>query len=100
MTNVLNRTFGQIMDFIQVIWIFQLMLNGRNGNLIMRSIFLILISRTREHRTLCFGTELEFGSQKTQYWMQLIQKIKKVYTGKLTYAANWDDFDKVPFGKS
>jgi hypothetical protein len=29
-------------------------------------------------------------------WSQLIKKIKKS-TSKLTYAANWDDFDKVPF---
>jgi hypothetical protein len=27
-------------------------------------------------------------------------KIRKIYTGKLTYAANWDDFDKVPFGRN
>jgi hypothetical protein len=26
-------------------------------------------------------------------------EIRKIYTGKLTYAANWDDFDKVPFWK-
>jgi hypothetical protein len=29
--------------------------------------------------------------------MQLIQKIKKIYSGKLTYAANWD-FETIPFG--
>lgn len=46
----------------------------------------------------CFGTELGNSvSKRPTYWIQLIRKIKKVYTGKLTYAANWDDFDKVPF---
>lgn len=46
----------------------------------------------------CFGTELGNSvSKRPEYWNQLIQKIKKIYTGKLTYAANWDDFDKVPF---
>jgi hypothetical protein len=30
--------------------------------------------------------------------MQLIQKIKKIYSGKLTYAANWDSFETIPFG--
>ncbi|MBG6109709.1 hypothetical protein H4V97_003061 [Flavobacterium sp. CG_23.5] len=46
----------------------------------------------------CFGTELGNSVEKRpKYWLQLIQKIKKIYSGKLTYAANWDDFDKVPF---
>ncbi|NRS90601.1 hypothetical protein HNQ02_003547 [Flavobacterium sp. 7E] len=46
----------------------------------------------------CFATELGNAiAKRPTYWNQLIQKIKKVYTGKLTYAANWDDFDKVPF---
>jgi hypothetical protein len=30
--------------------------------------------------------------------MQLIQKIRKIYSGKLTYAANWDSFETIPFG--
>ena len=29
----------------------------------------------------------------------MILKIKAVYKGKLTYSANWDDWDKVPFWK-
>lgn len=46
----------------------------------------------------CFGTELGNSvAKRPEYWLQLIQKIKKIYSGKLTYAANWDDFDKVPF---
>lgn len=46
----------------------------------------------------CFGTELGNAvAKRPHYWLQLIQKIRKIYTGKLTYAANWDDFDKVPF---
>ena len=46
----------------------------------------------------CFGTELGNAvAKRPDYWSQLIQKIRKIYSGKLTYAANWDDFDKVPF---
>ncbi|MFT4575186.1 MAG: hypothetical protein ACI9SI_000085 [Polaribacter sp.] len=49
---------------------------------------------------LCIGTELEkFVAQRPEYWSQLILKIKKVYKGKLTYAANWDEFKRVPFWK-
>ncbi|MBX2892883.1 MAG: hypothetical protein KF734_18285 [Saprospiraceae bacterium] len=46
----------------------------------------------------CIGTEFNAAiQQRPQYWHQLIQKIKKTYKGKLTYSANWDDWDKVPF---
>ncbi|MCG9792234.1 glycoside hydrolase family 113 [Flavobacterium algicola] len=46
----------------------------------------------------CFGTELRNPiAKRPQYWLQLVSKIKKIYTGKLTYASNWDDFDSVPF---
>ncbi len=49
----------------------------------------------------CIGTELEkFVLQRPRYWQQLIKKIKKIYSGKLTYAANWDEFKRVPFWKS
>ena len=40
---------------------------------------------------LCIGTELEqFVINRPEYWLELIQEIKKVYSGKLTYASNWN----------
>jgi len=46
----------------------------------------------------CIGTELErFITNRTPFWMSLIQKIKAIYKGKLTYAANWDEFKRTPF---
>ena len=46
----------------------------------------------------CIGTELEnFVISRPKYWKQLIKEIRKVYGGKLTYAANWDEFKRVPF---
>ncbi len=49
---------------------------------------------------LCIGTELEqFVVNRPEYWKDLIAKIKAVYTGKLTYAANWDEYKRVPFWK-
>lgn len=46
----------------------------------------------------CIGTELEkFVKNRPEYWRNLILKIKKVYRGKLTYAANWDEFKRVQF---
>ena len=47
---------------------------------------------------LCIGTELEnFIKERPSYWSDLIAEIKKVYTGKLTYAANWDEYKRTPF---
>lgn len=46
----------------------------------------------------CIGTELErFIVNRTPYWLDLIEKIKSVYKGRLTYAANWDEFKRTPF---
>ncbi|MDB4292645.1 glycoside hydrolase [Maribacter sp.] len=46
----------------------------------------------------CIGTELEqFVSNRPEFWSSLIVKIKEVYQGKLTYAANWDEYTRTPF---
>jgi hypothetical protein len=46
----------------------------------------------------CIGTEIRHSTQKDpQFWKKLISKIRAIYKGKLTYAANWDDYDKVTF---
>lgn len=44
----------------------------------------------------CIGTELyNFVNARPDFWRQLISKVKTVYSGKLTYAENWDKVDKV-----
>lgn len=46
----------------------------------------------------CIGTELEkFIENRPEFWSSLIKKIKAKYKGKLTYAANWDEFKRTPF---
>lgn len=46
----------------------------------------------------CIGTELElFIKYRPKYWSLLIEKIKSIYQGKLTYAANWDEYRRTPF---
>jgi len=48
----------------------------------------------------CIGTELEqFIIHRPDYWNDLIAEIKTIYKGKLTYAANWDEYKRVPFWK-
>ena len=39
----------------------------------------------------------EFVKQRPDYWSNLIKEIKKVDKRKLTYAANWDEYKRVPF---
>jgi len=40
----------------------------------------------------CVGTELRSSLEnKSQEWIALIKDIRQVYSGKLTYASNWDD---------
>ena len=47
---------------------------------------------------LCIGTELEeFVLNRPNYWQKLIKEIREVYKGKLTYAANWDEFKRITF---
>ena len=45
------------------------------------------------------GTELEATtfSAWTHRWQQVIDKIKEVYSGVLTYSANWTEYKEVPF---
>ncbi|MEL6813132.1 MAG: hypothetical protein AAFP76_17565 [Bacteroidota bacterium] len=47
----------------------------------------------------CIGTELKTSvTQQPEKWQQLIKEIKNIYTGKLTYAANWDgEYEEVTF---
>lgn len=46
----------------------------------------------------CVGTELEsFIDERPEYWKNLIVDIRTVYKGKLTYAANWNEYNRTPF---
>lgn len=49
-------------------------------------------------KILCIGTELHHASRQEQDWRALIKKIRNVYRGKLTYAANFhEEFEHVSF---
>lgn len=46
----------------------------------------------------CIGTELAlFVQNRPNFWKQLIIEIRAIYKGKLTYAANWDEYNKTTF---
>lgn len=49
---------------------------------------------------ICIGTEYRNAAKKRpQFWIKLAKDIRKIYKGKLTYCANWDDYTDVKFWK-
>jgi hypothetical protein len=54
-----------------------------------------------EHIELfCIGTELNlFVKNRQKFWKDLIAKTKQIYSGKITYAANWDSYANAIFWK-
>jgi len=47
---------------------------------------------------LCIGTEYKIAATKrVVFWKGLIKAIRKIYKGKITYAANWDNFQNIKF---
>lgn len=49
----------------------------------------------------CVGTEIrKLANAHPDYWKDLIHRVKKVYSGKITYAANWDNYQNIQFWSS
>ena len=49
---------------------------------------------------ICIGTEYRNAAKKRpQFWIKLAKDIRRIYKGKLTYCANWDDYTDVKFWK-
>ena len=56
------------------------------------------IADTGGANIFCIGTELGNSiKERPFFWDRLIDSVRQVFHGKLTYAANWDDYDDVPF---
>jgi hypothetical protein len=46
----------------------------------------------------CIGTEFRIASiERPAFWKKLIKDIRKIYKGKITYAANWDNYQNIKF---
>lgn len=43
------------------------------------------------------GTELEERSRDASFWIGLIDTIREIFSGPLTYSANWTEYDSVRF---
>ena len=57
-----------------------------------------LIAQKNNVDLLCIGTEYKIAATKRPaFWKNLIRAVRKVYTGKVTYAANWDNYQNISF---
>lgn len=48
-------------------------------------------------RLFAVGVEYEKTTHREAEWREVIAAVRKVYTGRLVYAANWDSLHRVPF---
>ena len=57
------------------------------------------VAEENEIEALCIGTELYQTTKKhPDQWIKIIAEIRKVYSGKLTYAANWyKEYEEITF---
>lgn len=58
-----------------------------------------VIAEENQVEMFCIGTELAaLAIAKPEYWKNLIKEIRHVYSGMLTYGANWDkEYDRITF---
>ena len=56
-----------------------------------------LATVTRDADAFCVGTELGCLIADESEWRALIARVRDVTDAPLTYAANWDEFEQVPF---
>ena len=46
----------------------------------------------------CVGTEYKIAAvQRETFFRNLIAKVREIYSGKVVYAANWDNYNFIPF---
>lgn len=60
--------------------------------------YFVKLAAEEKVEMICIGTEYRNAVKKRPaFWINLINDIRKIYSGKLTYCANWDDYDNVSF---
>jgi len=55
------------------------------------------VAQANHIEVLSVGSELVSAEKYTDRWRKLITDVRKVFTGKLTYSANWDHYKVVEF---
>ncbi len=63
--------------------------------------YILSLARTAEELEVdlfCIGTELKISTKKRpEFWRQLISDVRKVYSGPISYSANWDEYSRIEF---
>jgi len=58
------------------------------------------MAEENEVDAMSIGVEIgNFAKKRKTYFSDLIKSVRKVYSGKLTYCANWDYYQGIPFWK-
>ncbi len=57
------------------------------------------LSQQANAEMFCIGTELSrLSVEKPVFWKELIREVRRIYSGKIVYAANWyNEFEKITF---
>ncbi len=59
---------------------------------------LLRIADSLQVAYFCLGTELSnFAHVRKNYWENLLDSARKIFSGKLTYAENWDTYREFPY---
>ena len=58
-----------------------------------------VVAEKAQAEMFCIGTEFtRLAIEKPDYWKSLIEEVKTIYSGKITYAANWyEEYEKITF---
>jgi hypothetical protein len=68
------------------------------GNYRAYLLFLAELGQREKVDLILLGTECKTSvNQRPQFWNNLIDSVRAVYSGELSYAANWDNYQTVPF---
>ncbi len=62
--------------------------------------FIVDQARFAEHAGVglfAVGVELERTTSREAEWRRILEAVREVYRGRVTYAANWDALERVPF---
>ena len=55
------------------------------------------LAQAHSATVFCVGLEYTHAQKFTDRWLRIIAAVRSVYFGKLTYGANWDEYDSVKF---
>ena len=61
-------------------------------------LYLAKLSDSLKIEMFCIGTELKtYTAKHPEFFDGLIEEVRKIFKGKITYAANWDEYKSIKF---